>query len=701
MRLLVRRLGRRRYQVLVGVLATAVLSGLAIAAINYWLVIHVLGRDPSAAVLLAVAPYPVLEWISVLLIAGWVWRRQVHEPLQRLFRQLPERLRRDQGQSDLQIKAARGELHQRTEQLNAMLQMNRGLREKLVQAGREQQMLVNCRQALLGMAQEALIVTDASGTVLGGSPAAATLLRCPRESLVGRRFSDCIPLYQDGREHFQDFPLSNFLDRVLSSRSSIPQIQQAILLTHENEAIQVMITAGSVLDNGNESIGGIVRINRADAEHVQEQMREQLSIADTEMQDWGTNLLSREPFERRLDELLAEAKATGTQHMMLSIRVDNLDHINDEHGYWAGEQALWHAAKNIEMALVGAGTGYRSANARFAALLIGFDEARAKEAAERIRNHADQNPMVWEGQRLPCTLSIAIVPITRETRDRGEVLAASENLLAEAKNRGGNQALAQIPDDKVKQRRREDKVWLEWLLPRMADGRAHLISQVLEPADARVDKPMIEFFIRAEDDDGVWLEPAYYLPAIERLHQSHQVDLWTLKTVIAMLGNNPGVLDAHRCVTLNLSAPSLLEPDFAASVFEIVTEAPFSAERLCFEIDEAFTLSQSSVVQRFMEQLRPTGVRFSLDRCQTTMGITQLRHLPIDFMKLHPNITHNIEGDAIDGAQLEWICRAAHLLNRKTVAISIESESLVQALRSAGVDYIQGSAINKMGPLMT
>ncbi|MFP5307216.1 MAG: EAL domain-containing protein, partial [Gammaproteobacteria bacterium] len=236
---------------------------------------------------------------------------------------------------------------------------------------------------------------------------------------------------------------------------------------------------------------------------------------------------------------------------------------------------------------------------------------------------------------------------------------------------------------------------------RLENGRAHLISQELRSLHEPPHPPLAEFFIRVEDDDGVWLEPGYYLPAIERLRESHRVDLWALTHLLDALSRNRLLFDTHAVVSLNLAPQTLLEGSFAAAAFEAVACSEVPAERLCFEIDEAFSVSQSSVVQRFMEQLRPTGVRFALDRCHTTTGITQLRHLPIDYMKIHPSVTRNIETDALDRAHLEWICEAAHLLGRKTAAINIESESALSLLRASGVDYAQGSAVNKFGPMMT
>jgi diguanylate cyclase (GGDEF)-like protein len=705
-RSLVRTLGRRRARTLVGWTLLTVTTA-AIAVIIALLFDVIVARLPEDADLpLALhwlrQHFPIFVfWLLFLISARVVWKEYEQEPQVALRESLRRHLgrQRKRGAHATQTQATTAE--QRAQQLGAMLQMNRSLRDRLARTLSDQQGGIKLRDGLLNMAQEALLMTDAAGVVLGASPAAATLLRCPRESLIGRRFADSVPLYQDDREQFRDYPLANLLTRVLQSTSSIPQIQQARLLNHENEPVPVIVTSSAVVDAKNTALGAIVRINRADNEAAPATAAHQgLTLADAELENWTTTLLSREPFERRIDELIAEAKASGTQHVALFLRIDDLDRINDDKGYWAGEQALWHAAKNLAMSIVESGTGYRYTNARFAALLIGHDEARAAEVAERIRQHAEQNELIWNGQQIRCTFSIALVPITRDTNDRAELLAAAETLLSGAKNRGGNQVLQRVPDEAAKTRHRKDQVWLDWLLPRMKDGRAHLISQEMRPLADAGGQPLMEFFIRVEDDDGVWLEPGHYLPAIERLRQSHQVDLWTLRSLITAATNDPAILDSHVAVSLNLAPSSLLEPEFGTAVFELLAGAEIPAEKLCLEIGEGFAINQTSVVQRFMELLRPTGVRFALDRCHTTMGVTQLRHLPFDYMKIHPSVTANISHDALDRTHLEWICKAAHLLNRRTAAINIESSDALDWLKRAGVDYAQGSAINKMGPVM-
>ncbi|MFA5938977.1 MAG: EAL domain-containing protein [Sinimarinibacterium sp.] len=643
------------------------------------------------------------QTLLFLALAAASWWLAVARPLARLQEQLraPPAPAPAAPPGEARSQEPQQERDKLSNQLNAMLQMNRTMRDKLARLGAEQQSALRARDALLGATQDPLILTDAAGTVLGVSGPAATSLRRAREDLIGKRFEDVVPLFQAGVGAFEKHPLRQFLTGVLSSRSGIPQIQQAVLLTADNEPITVFVTAGAIVDGASQVIGGTVRFARTDTPASEPAATPTLSLSDSEMGAWAAKLLSREPFERRIEDLLIESRGTGAHHMLLYLRVDELERINDQAGYWAGEQALWHAAKNFALALVDAGTGYRCSNNRFASLLIGHDETRALAVAERIRSHAENNDLVWEGKSIRCTFSIAVLPLDRDTPKLSDLLGAAETLLSEARRRSGNCVLHKIPDEAAVSRQRDDQTWLEWLLPRLDSGRAHLISQETRSLSVPPLRPLLEFFIRVEDDDGVWLEPGYYLPAIERLHQSHRVDLWALQHLLEALAKDLALFETHGMASLNLAPQTLLDDTFAARAFETIAGSMVPAERLCFEIDEAFAVSQSSVVQRFMEQLRPLGVRFALDRCHTTTGITQLRQLPIDYMKIHPQITRNIESDALDRTHLEWICQAAHLLGRKTVAINIESPAALSLLRTAGVDYVQGSAVNKMGPMMT
>lgn len=703
-RLLVRWLGRSRARALLGWLAFLALTTAAAAGVVAGMP-HALPLLAERGIVLTpeqAAAVPVAAlWLLLVVIAYVVWRLAVRNPQRRLRHRLRTRSLRRRTLDSAHVRELSTQMERRSDQLKAALQLNRTIRTKLDHLSAAQQTILRSREALLTMTQDAMLLTDAQGTIIGASTATGVMMRRSRESLVGTRFDDSASLYAAGGALTPARLLRGMIQRVVAMGSTVPVIEQGVLLDAQNEQIPVLITAAAVLDSGGAVLGTLVRINRNTAQgEGTAQAKPELSLAEVGMNDWGTNLLSREPCERRIDELVGDAKTRGRRHAMLFVRLDDLGRVNDEHGFWAGEQVLWHAARNFAAALGGAGVGYRYSNSRFVALLQECDAAKATELAERLRLHAQHHELLWEGRRIPCTFSLAVVVIDG-SEDRNNLIAAAETLLGEARNRGGNSVLQQVPTETVKQRKRDDQLWLDWIVPRLADGRAHLISQIMQPLNPDSGAPLIETYVRVEDDDGVWLEPGYYMPALERLRQSHLVDLWVLREMLKTLEQNPRLFDTHAAASINLASGSLLNPDFATQVFDIVGASSVPPQRLCFEIEEAFAISQSAVVQRFMDQLRMIGVHFALDRCHTTMGITHLRQLPVDYMKIHPRVTRDIERDALDRTHLEWICQAAKLLGRKTAAINVESTAAVERLRRAGVDYAQGSAVNKMGPVMT
>ncbi len=703
-----RRYGRTRVLIALGC-ATFLAIGAAVILITHILVLEpelrqaALNANASASPLLwKIRFYSLFHLLTLSMLGFGVWWLAAMRPFTEFQRRVRTRLDNSKAAEELRVLTYWYE--RRSSQLEAALEANRAFREQSGRLSAEQQSILASREAMLSMTQDAMLLTDAEGTVLDVSPATATLLHRTRGSLSGRPFTDVAPLFDHRRDVPQEHPLPNFLSDAIAQGASAPRLEQALLINQLHESIPVLITTSVIHDAAGTAIGAMVRVNRLDptaetAAHAYQDAAPSVELSlpassSGPAKDWATDLLSREALEQRLDELARREGRADRSHALLLIRVDGLVRISDTYGFWAGEQALWHAAQVFKETLGDRGSSYRVSNSRFAAVLTDCPMEGAMQLAKDIQDAAERRELVWDGRPVSCTLSVAVVDIDAE-EGRMALIAKAEALLDVAKARGGNVVLQELPDDASTLRRREDQHWLTWLEPRLADGRTHLIYQRMQALSEPVVLPNFEVFLRVEDDDGVWLEPGHFMQALQRLHRTTELDLWVLKTLLDQLNRDPSLLETHAQACLNFAPTSLTDSDFAPQVFELLAGASIPANRLCFEIDESFAIAQSATLQRFMNLIRPTGVRFALDRCHTTMGITHLRHLPVDTMKIHPRVTRHIESDPLDRTHLEWICQAAHLLGRKTAAINIESPATLQLLRNAGVDYAQGFAIGK------
>ncbi len=702
------RYGRRRVLIAIGCVLYLLLGGSVILATHALIVEPELHRvaaqkdAPVGPLLWKIRFTSLFNLLTLSALGFGIWWLAAMRPFSEFQRRVRSKLS-DSASEEMRVLSYWYE--RRSSQLEAALEDNRSFREQTQRLSNEQQSILLSREAMLNMTQDAMLLTDADGIVIDVSPATASLLHRTRADLSGQAFEAVAPLYDHRREIPQEHPLKDYLRSAIPHAVGTPRLDQALLINLLHEPIPVLIAVSAISDGEGRTIGAMVRINRLDSaaetvahSYVAATPVEELSLPGDNAEptrDWATDLLSKGALDKRLDELAANAAQHNKTHALLFVRVDGLIRINESYGFWAGEQALWHAARTFKEAMEERGSSYRVSNSRFAAVLADCTLEDAMALARRIREDAERRELVWDGKPVSCTLSVAVVMIGISGENRQGLLAKAESLLDEAKARGGNLVLQELPDDAMTLRRREDQHWLTWLEPRLADGRAHLIYQRMQALAADGGLPNLEVFLRVEDDDGVWLEPGHFMPALQRMHRTTELDLWVLTTLLGKLSRDGALLEAHGLACLNFASTSLADNEFGARVFELLAGASVPANRLCFEVDESFAIAQSATLQRFMDMIRPTGVRFALDRCHTTMGITHLRHLPVDTMKIHPRVTRHIESDPLDRTHLEWICQAAHLLGRKTAAINIESTASLQLLRNAGVDYAQGFAIGK------
>ena len=72
-----------------------------------------------------------------------------------------------------------------------------------------------------------------------------------------------------------------------------------------------------------------------------------------------------------------------------------------------------------------------------------------------------------------------------------------------------------------------------------------------------------------------------------------------------------------------------------------------------------------------------------------------LRELPLDIIKIDGSIIKDIETDILDLTIVQSIHQVSQVMDCVNVAEHVETQSIMQTLQTIGIDYIQGSYINK------
>jgi len=589
--------------------------------------------------------------------------------------------------------ASRMQAKRESDTLRALVEDN----QRLMESGDNEKQRADRVTAQLAVTMEvsteALLMVGSDGQIQALTETAATMLAVHRASSIGGEFNRTVRLYEAERDHPTEYPITNLVARAIESRSGLPTTLQAVM--PEGAQLRPVLVSASAVRAADTSIAAVlVRLDWADTlDTVQSARRSGATDADT-------GLRGRETFLRRVEELIEIAQAQTCKHTLILAALDNLSTISAELGHEAGDHALWQAARLLQEVTGTEGECYRVGIDHFAVLLPFGGPEKGKALAERVCDRMETAPYEWEGQSIELTVSSCVAAISPDTASSTSLMREADHGLIQARKLGGIVTLAQ-EDESTALRRRDDRGWINWLMPRLEDHRTHLISQTIEPLSTRLGQlPMFEVLLRVEDDDGVWVTPGEFMPSVVRHRLGARIDELVLRRLLAHLRDKSELLENYELASINISGQSLLDPDFGERVADMLRMESF-AQKICFEIDESFVISHLHEAERFLSEVGRAGGRCALDRCQSALPSPAMRQLPIYMAKIHSAVVHRVEQDPLDAASLQWIVEANHMLGRLVVAVGVESESMRDALVRIGPDYVQGIHVNKMGPLIT
>lgn len=699
--------GRLRFNVIVGWISISLVTLIAtLLASELYMrpqLVGLIGQTPDEARTLA-RHFLMLVMALLMLLSTLVFSvlyYGVVKPLESFRSSAKSKMGQLESLEDYRVANAQlaYEVQRRTDQLAAALDDNERQRKELGHAALIARSDLAATHSLIGNTSDLLLYLNPNGKLLEISQTACDFLQTHRSSLMGENFDSVFNIFSCHHDKPQEHPIKGLISEIVAQASSMPKITEVLLITPRRDERKIKLRLSCVLGADDKPVGVVVRIlNEAASSGV-------VVTLDSSRLDRATNLLSNAVFDTRLRELAEIARAQSCLHSLLLISPDALRAISEKHGFRAGDEVLWRTARLIEEH-AGKGAEIYRVGPDMIGLLHPFCELqKLGDLADQLCLASAARPFVWKEHHHDCTISIGGVEISGLSEGVESLLHKTHQALVDARHKGGGVAQLASPDEALITRRRQDDDWISWLIPRLESGFGHLSSQTVVSLSGDVTAPpMFEVFVRIEDDDGVWITPDFFMPALERRQLSHKLDLWVIQTLLAAMGKNKALVTDFECACVNLSGWSLSDPDFGDAVLELLTLSGIPANKICFELTEPQVASYLSETLRFMAKLRPLGVRFSLDRYRAMGGLHGLKDAPLDYVKIHPSLTASLRdgnADSIEGLHLSWVNKICQARGIKTVALGIEHEQTLNVLRTLAINYAQGVQVNKIGPLVT
>jgi diguanylate cyclase (GGDEF)-like protein len=398
-----------------------------------------------------------------------------------------------------------------------------------------------------------------------------------------------------------------------------------------------------------------------------------------------TGLPNRRALLRELEVRLAARRPTA----ILFFDLDRFKVMNDFLGHASGDRVLTTIADRIRTSIRPHDFASRLGGDEFVILV---DDAKSEmevaATAYRILDIIGQ-PIDFAGQEVSHTASIGIVLSTPGTKNGVELLGWADVALYAAKRQGRNQA---VVFDEVLRESVSERSRTELTLREAIDGdglRLHYQPEV----DLRSGKLIaVEALVRWQHPTRGLLPASAFITVAEETGLVVDMGRWVFAEACRQLACwQREYPQLPLVVRVNMSPAQFVISGLVEFVENCLRVHRIPGERLCIEMTEHAVLQEPEQTARILRGFQALGVEVAIDDFGTGYAsFTELKHLPVNFLKLDQTFVQGIETDASDRAIVEAIIQLGRALDLGIIAEGIECRATIDKLLELGCHRGQG-----------
>ena len=413
-----------------------------------------------------------------------------------------------------------------------------------------------------------------------------------------------------------------------------------------------------------------------------------------------TGLTNRLAFREALDHELLGARTSGRGLALLFIDIDEFKRVNDTLGHEAGDEALLQFAQRIGTVVAQDG-GSEAQLARFGGdefvILIGHEagkvEGMATAVAKRLVDELSQ-PLQVQGREIFLGSSIGITLFPEDAADATGLLKNGDIAMYQAKLAGKNcfRYYSRALDHAVERRlHMEQELRGAW-----ERGELRLVYQ---PIFRTCDRVLVgvEVLLRWQHPELGSVPPSLFIDIAEQSGLIQVLGPKVLRAACMQAQQWPrNAAGEELFVSVNMSPRQLRSGDLTAEVEDCLRVSGLDASRLHLELTETAVIGDEMLAAALLEKLHRMGVKVWLDDFGTGFsGLSHLRQVPVDGVKIDKSFVSDLQRDPDDLALTTAIIAMAHALGITVVAEGIEQQAQFDLLNQRDCDLVQGYWLGK------
>lgn len=526
---------------------------------------------------------------------------------------------------------------------------------------------------------DGVIAVDVAGVIQTANPAACELIGVADEELRGTPFSDLI--VGDGR--------ARATDALLAAVGGMHITLETEIRSANDGVAQVELTSVPIVSE--DEVVGVYEILRDSTERK----RLERELNDRALQDYLTGLPNRALFADRLAHALDRGRRDGERVALLYVDLDRFKPVNDRAGHNVGDQLLCEVANRLKSLVRDADTVARIGGDEFAVLLEMVEgEAQAVAAAERIVAIV-RAPILCSGEEHQVGASVGIAVSSENLEEPEQLVHQADLAMYEAKRRGGFQY--RLYSNELEQENSGWAMEIEGHLRRAVEKQELELAYqpIVDPRGAEI--VGVEALVRWRHPDHGLLMPDSFIPVAEETSLIAEIDRWVLEESCREVKRlvDFGVIDPPFCLSVNMSARHMDEPDFIDAVEAILRRTLFAPSLLQLEITESSAGGDPETIR----SLKRLGLKVAIDDFGTGYSsLSYLKDLDVDVLKVDRSFVLALGADPRSVAIVRTILTLAEMLELQVIVEGIEDPAQLAHLEDLGGSLVQGFLFGRPVP---
>jgi len=428
---------------------------------------------------------------------------------------------------------------------------------------------------------------------------------------------------------------------------------------------------------------------------IRERKKQQETIYFQANYDPLTKLPNRNLFNERAERMLARSQRNNSLFATLFIDLDNFKKINDNLGHPIGDELLIEVASRLTQSTRKTDTVSRFGGDEFIILLENLD--RGGKLMRNIEDfiHCISDPVETSAGTFHISGSIGIALYPDDGDDIQTLIRCADISMYKAKQKGKNTYC--FFEEKMDAEIHEALELENLLRDSIANDKG--LSLVYQPIIDTVTNNTygVESLLRWTPENREAVTPDIFIPIAEDSGLIISLGKWVLRTACQQLAEWNRNIDPELKMGINISTLQFSDPDFDASLGQILVETGALPQNINLEITESLLLEDdSNKIFDQLEALRKTGISISLDDFGTGYSsLSYLKRFPVDILKIDRCFVRDLTIDVNDRSLVIAIINMAKSLNIKTVAEGVETMEQAQQLSEYQCEYLQGYLISR------